>query len=451
MRIVYIAAGAGGMYCGSCLHDNTLAAAMRAQGDDMLLVATYTPIRTDEDDASAPPVHFGGINVFLQQWFPPFRWLPQWMDRWLNSSRLLRWLAGINIPVRAEKLGGLTLSMLRGEDGYQRKELTALVDWLAKEVRPDVVHLSNTMLAGTVRQITDRLDVPVVSSLTGEDLFIERLPPLYYGRVREELRRRAAGIARFVAFNDYYAEFMADYLAVDRKKISVIPHGLKLEGHGTRRSRDDNEFHVGYLARIAPEKGLHHLVDAFKLLADDKTLPVARLHIAGYLNSADRAYFKQQQAKLASWGLENRVTYHGEVTREAKIAFLQNLDVMSIPTEYREAKGLPVLEALANAVPVVLPEHGTFPELVTDTGGGLLCEPNNPADLARVLKQLMLDRKKLDELGRSGQQAVQGRYHDRLMAERHRAMYQEVLEEHRRARATAAEIPENVGTPEPAQ
>ena len=55
-RLVYITAGAGGMYCGSCLHDNALAKALAKIGWDVQLVPFYTPIRTDEQDASVDQV-----------------------------------------------------------------------------------------------------------------------------------------------------------------------------------------------------------------------------------------------------------------------------------------------------------------------------------------------------------------------------------------------------------
>ncbi len=65
MKIAYIASGAAGMYCGMCLHDNTLAAALIAAGQDVLLIPTYTPIKTDEENVSNDRVFFGGINVYL--------------------------------------------------------------------------------------------------------------------------------------------------------------------------------------------------------------------------------------------------------------------------------------------------------------------------------------------------------------------------------------------------
>src|SRR4029078_9912670 len=121
MRITYITAGAAGMFCGSCMHDNTLVAALSAQGHDVLLVPTYTPIRTDETDVSQKRVFFGGINVFLQQKLSLFRYTPWFLDRLLDAPRLLRWVSRFAVRTQAADLGELTVSMLEGEHGHQKK------------------------------------------------------------------------------------------------------------------------------------------------------------------------------------------------------------------------------------------------------------------------------------------------------------------------------------------
>src|SRR2546421_3569616 len=113
MRIAYITAGAAGMYCGSCLHDNTLVSALIRQGHDALLIPTYTPIRTDEEDVSQKRVFFGGINVFLQQKLALFRHTPWFFDRWLDTRALLRWVSRFAAGTKAEDLGDLTISMLQ--------------------------------------------------------------------------------------------------------------------------------------------------------------------------------------------------------------------------------------------------------------------------------------------------------------------------------------------------
>lgn len=431
MKIVYLAAGAANMFCGSCLHDNTLAAALLEAGHDVLLVPTYTTLRTDEDNVGLERVFFGGINVYLQQKSAIFRHTPWILDALLDRPNLIRFAMELGPGVAAEKLGDLTVSMLQGEAGHQRKELDKLIRWLADEVRPDVVHLSNAMLMGMAREIR-ALGIPVVCSLSGEDVFLERLPEPFYSQARRELRERAGELDAFVALNGYYADFMSDYLVVARERIDVIPHGLKLDGHAASpRARGLSPaaagITIGSLARICPDKGTHLLVSAFELLAADASLPPLKLRLAGYLGASDRPYFEEIQKRIAGWPAPESFEYLGEVSREQKLAFLQSLDVFSLPTVYPESKGLPVLEAWANGLPAVLPDHGTFPELAADTGAALLHAPGDPAEIAAAIKQLIVDSQFADDLGRRGHAAVRERYHAGAMAARTADVYQRLL------------------------
>src|SRR6266446_9624629 len=185
MRITYITAGAGGMFRGSCLHDNTLVATLIAQGHDALLVPTYTPLHTDEPDVSQKRIFFGGINVYLEQHIPVFRHTPRLIDRLLNAPSLLRWAGRFAAKTRAEDLGDLTVSMLKGEHGYQAKEVAKLVDWLEAEVRPEIVNLTNVLLSGLVHELKRRLRVPVLCTLQGDDIFLDALPTGYRTQASE--------------------------------------------------------------------------------------------------------------------------------------------------------------------------------------------------------------------------------------------------------------------------
>ncbi|MBL8828367.1 MAG: glycosyltransferase family 4 protein [Planctomycetaceae bacterium] len=416
MRIAYLAAGAANMYCGSCLHDNTLAAALVKTGADIVLVPTYTPLRVDEPSMSQQRVLFGGINLYLQEKIPLFRYTPRFLDRIFDATWLLRLIGKLDFSVDAAQLGSLTIAMLEGEQGHVRKEVFKLVEFLRDHIQPQVVHLTNALLIGMVREIKRELNVPVVCSLSGEDIFFEKLTPRYREQAQRLMRQRAAEVDQFVALNQYYADVMCEYLAVPRDRVSVVPHGLKLEGHGERRPANDGVFRIGYLARVCHDKGLHNLVAAFQQLAHDEQLPPVRLEVAGYLGASDRPYLEQIRRTIQTAGLSDRFEYRGELSRDEKIAFLQSLDVFSVPTEYRESKGLSILEALANGVPVVQPAHGSFVEMVTDSGGGLLYEPGNTAALVEQLRQLALNPAQAATLGKQGRAAVLHRYNDAEMA-----------------------------------
>jgi len=439
MRIAYVAAGAAGMYCGSCLHDNTLATALLRQGHEVTLIPTYTPLRTDEPDASIGRVFYGAINVYLEEKLSLFRHTPRFLDRLLNGRGLLNQVGRFAGSTSARELGALTYSVLAGEHGHQAKELDRLVEFLAT-LQPQVVQLTNALFLGFAGEIRRRLGVPVVCGLTGEDLFLDELDEPWRTRVHEEMRRRAADADGFLATSRYYAEAMRELLRVPEERLHVVPLGVSLtDVHPSRRDGRREEtgeaspFVIGYLARIAPEKGLHLLLDAFRILVRERERrgaedhgPDLRLRAAGWVGTRYQPYVDDLRAKVQDWGLTDRVEILGEVDRQEKLRFLSTLDVLSVPSPYKEPKGLYVLEAWAHGVPVVQPRHGAFPELLGDTGGGVLFEPGSPHALAEALSRLVKNPERARELGRRGRQALADRYHDDAMAARTVAVYERV-------------------------
>jgi glycosyltransferase involved in cell wall biosynthesis len=428
MKIAYITAGAAGMYCGSCMHDNTLVAALAAQQHDALLIPTYTPIRTDEPDVSQKRVFLGGINVFLQQKLGLFRHTPWMLDRPFDAPRLLRWVSRFAVKTEVQSLGDLTVSMLKGEHGHQRKEVAKLTHWLATEIQPEIINLTNALLSGLVHEIKRRLGVPILCTLQGDDIYLEALPEPYRSKCIDLIRQHCREIDGFIATSFYYADFMVEYFGIPRARIQVVYPGLNLTGHGgPRPTRDGKPCLVGYFARICPEKGLHTLAKAFQILRATPGAPPCRLRVSGWLGENQRAYFDGIKQELNEAGLAQDLEHIECPDHASKVRFMQSVDILSVPTSYREPKGLYVLEALANGVPVVQPRHGSFPELVEATGGGLLVNPEDPADLARALIQLLENVAHREELGRKGKEAVHQRFHAARMAEETVAIYQNYL------------------------
>lgn len=427
MRIAYITAGAAGMFCGSCLHDNTLAAALLAQGHDAVLIPTYTPTRTDEVNVSQKRVFFGGINVFLQQKLGVFRRTPWFLDRLLDAPGLLRWVSRFALKTEAQQLAELTISMLQGEHGRQRKEVEKLVHWLKTDLKPEIIVITAVLLSGMVSELKRQLGVPILGMLQGDDIFLESLPEPSRTQALELVRRNCRQFDGFLTTSKYYRDFNAQYLAIPAERIDVVYPGLNLKGHGGQMGRDGRPFTIGYFARVCPEKGLHVLAEAFSLLRQQPGVPPCRLRVSGWLGENNRRYFDDIRNTLEAKGLANDFEYMECPDHASKVRFLQSLDVLSVPTTYREPKGLYVLEAWANGVPVVQPRHGSFPELIEMTQAGYLVEPENPADLARTLERLVKQPKELREMGAKGKAAVEQFFTAERMARETVEMFRKYL------------------------
>src|SRR5688572_10397097 len=418
MKILSITGGAARMYCGSCMKDNALAAELIRQGHDVILLPLYTPTRTDEPNVSHGKVFFGGINVYLQERSRLFRKLPKLFDKLLDSPSLIAAFAGRGIEVDPAHLGAMTVSMLEGAHGKQRKEVEKLVAWLKTEPAPDVVTLPYTLLIALAKPLREATGRPVVCTLQGEELFLEGLPEPWRTRALDLIRAQVKEVDGFIAVSRYCAGFMRNYLKIPDSKLFTVPLGINLEGHGIHRRERSDTFTIGYLARIAPEKGLHLLAVAYRALRARPGIPPTRLEAAGYIAPEHGKYLASVEEKLRTWGLADQFHYRGELDRQQKLAFLKGLDVLSVPCSYEEPKGLFVIEAMANGIPVVQPRHGAFPEMIEATGGGLLVEPNSSHALASGFEQLIADPALAKRLRAAGHAGVQREYSIALMAER---------------------------------
>jgi glycosyltransferase involved in cell wall biosynthesis len=436
MKILSITAGAAQMYCGSCLRDNALAAELIRRGHDVLLLPLYTPTRTDEPNVSADRVFFGGISVYLEQHVPVFRKSPKLFDRLWDSNAAIRFASRRSIAVDPSSLGALTVSMLKGEAGNQHKEVEKLVAWLRREPPPDVTVLPNSLLISLARPVREATGRPVCVTLQGEDLFIDGLPEADRRQALDLIRANVPHVDAFVAVSDYYAAFMRELLDIPGGKMRVVPLGINPDGFAPRRGLTDDAgdtvnagggaFTVGFFGRVAPEKGLHVLADAYRIFREREGAGASRLEVGGYLAPEHRDYLRGVERRMQGWGFAAEFNYRGAPGRAAKIEFLRGLDAFSLPATYDEPKGLSLIEAMACGVPAVVPRRGAFTELVGRTGGGLLVEPDDARALAAGLDSLRRDRALADELGRAGAAGVREHYTVARMADRALEVYGDV-------------------------
>lgn len=431
-KIIYLTAGAGGMYCGSCMHDNALAKALADQGWDIQLVPTYTPIRTDEADFSVDQVLFGGLNVYLQQKLPLFRYLPSALARMLDNPKLIRRVTAKAMETDPKTLGSLTLSMLKGSKGNQRREVRRICDWLKNE-KPDLLIFSNVLIGGCIETIKQELQIPVLVTLQGDDVFLDSLEKPYRSKCLEQIREIMKFVDGFIVHTEFFRSYMSDYFQIDPQRIHVTPLGIDVNDFQRSSSASEKQHPptkqqrtIGYLARLAPEKGLHQLVEAFIELKSKPGFEDVRLKVAGWLGPQNQDYADALWQRLQDAGLEQDYEYLGSIERQEKLDLLDSLDVFSVPAQFQEPKGLYALEALAAGVPVVQPDHGAFPELIRESNGGILFEHGKTTALADALALLLTDVPRRESHGESGRQFVHHTRNAAKMAE----STSEVLERH---------------------
>ena len=405
MNIVQITPGAGGMYCGGCFRDNALVAALRKQGHETLMVPLYLPLTLDEADQSAgTPTFFGGINVYLEQKSALFRKAPKWLHSLLASPALLKWASKYSARTRAADVGDLMLSMLRGEEGNQARELSDLIAWLKTQPKPDVICLSNALLVGMARKLKAELNCAVTCLLGGEDAFLDGLPPSVRETAWKTLSDRCRDVDLFLPPTRYFGDLMSRRLALRTNQVRVVPNGINLAGY--QPAEPQSPPVLGYFARMCREKGLDTLVDAYLLLKKRDAGKNLRLHVGGGCGPTDEPFVEAQRRKLREAGAMDDAQFFPNVDHAGKIAFLRSLTIFSTPALYGEAFGLYVIEALAAGVPIVQPRHAAFPELLEATGGGVLCEPGDPKSLADGIESLLRDPKRARDLGARGRDVV---------------------------------------------
>lgn len=417
MRIAQITPGSGGsFYCENCLRDVALVKALRAEGHDAFTVPMYLPVLVDEPGfQQASDVFFGGINVYLQQVVPLFRHTPRWVDRAFDSPRLLQWVAQRASMTRARGLCDMTISMLRGTEGRQVKEVDRLTGWLQQDPRPDVVCISNLLLAGLAEPIRYATGARVIALMQDEDTWIDAMPSPYREQVWELLGEKARGLQGLVAVSRFYADAMARRLGLPPDRVAVIRQGLDATGYEPAIPQSPPV--IGFLARMSEGLGLGALVESFLQLRRQPGLETLRLKVAGGHTADDLAFLSGLRRRIKSARIGDAVEFLPNLGRTERQSFLRGLSVLSVPTTGGAAFGLFVLEALACGVPVVQPRAGAFTELVERTGGGLLYPPGDGQALTDSLASLLRDPARSKALGEAGRLAVHEQFTAARMAQ----------------------------------
>ncbi|NVO18947.1 MAG: glycosyltransferase family 4 protein [Bacteroidetes bacterium] len=428
MKIVNIVPGFGGtFYCGNCLRDSAFVASLRQAGHDASILPMYLPlqvgINTPDKDI---PVFYGAVNIYLKQQFPFMRNMPSWLEKFFNSTPILKFAASKSSSTRATGLEEMTESMLLGKNGNQSHELQQLVDFLKHHEKPDIVHFSNALLLGMAEQIRNELNVPVVFSLQDEDVWVDVMSEKYKQRIWDLMAEKAAVVDAFIPVSNYFASVMKTKMRIPDAKLHILPIGIDPGKYQFSEPAKEPRA-IGYLSRICEENGFGILVDAFIILKKDLRFKDLKLRVTGGKTGDDDHFISEQYRKLRENSISHDVEIFPEFTLEHLHKFFKSITLLSVPVLNGEAFGLYQLEALASGIPLVQPRLGAFPEIIESTGGGMIYESNTPQALSEALAEVLDSPSLLMQFSKSGHEAVLDTYDCRKVTLQMISIYQGLL------------------------
>ncbi|HZL10802.1 MAG TPA: glycosyltransferase family 4 protein [Prolixibacteraceae bacterium] len=410
MKIAHIIPGSGGsFYCGNCMRDSKYIRALKDLGHQVIKVPLYLPLFEDAHDLDEVPVFYGAVNLYLKQQFPIFRHMPMFIEHALDSKSVLEMAARKAGSTRAKGLEEMTISMLLGEDGGQKEELERLVDWLADEAKPDVVHLSNALLLGLAHRIKERMNIPVICSLQDEDVWVDAMDDHYRQKVWDIMSERGKDVDVFIPVSHFFSAEIHKRMLIPETKMVPVHIGVDTADYSPKNILDKEPV-IGYLSRMCEENGLAVLVDAFILLRKNPEYSAVKLKITGGKTGDDIHFIREQKHKISKAGLEVSVFWVEEFEGEERQNFFDSVRLISVPVLNGEAFGLYMLEAMASGIPMVQPALGAFQEVIETSGGGVVYAENKPEQLAEALASLILNDEKLQELSIAGIDGVKAHF-----------------------------------------
>jgi len=373
--------------------------------------ASAIPLYLPPDDSHVETgldknVFFGAISMYLREKVPFLRNMPVFLDKLFDSAPMLKMASKRAGTTRTEGLEDMTLNMIKGENAFPEKELQRLVNYLNKDGKPDIIHLSNALIIGLARQLKKKMDVKIICSLLNEDDWIDEMAEPFQSNAWKLIANEACNVDTFLTPSEYYKKIFICKTGITDANFKVVPLGLDPDQDLLSVEKKDNWPAVGYFCRINSQNGFDKMVDAFIQMKSDNKLPGLTLHVTGGYTGDDKPFISEQIRKIKAAGLKSFIRIYPEFHGNSKQQFFSNIDVMSVPVRKHDGYGLYILEANAAGIPVVQPATGAFPEIVERTGGGITYSPDNVNSLTESLVKLLNDKVRMSTLGAKGKDNV---------------------------------------------
>ncbi|WP_435011536.1 glycosyltransferase family 4 protein [Tundrisphaera lichenicola] len=200
-------------------------------------------------------------------------------------------------------------------------------------------------------------------------------------------------------------------------KVVDLPNGVPIPDRGWEPGTDPTSLRAAYVGRLAPEKGLDALVDAWPIVRAGH--PEARLTLVG--EGPERPGL---EARIARLGLMGSVELAGAVADPSEI--LRSSDLFVLPSR-EEGMSIALLEAMVLGIPSVASAIPGNLALMTDREHGRLAPPDDPAALARMILEHRADPDAL-RMAIAARRRVSEHYSISAVARRHLELFRELID-----------------------
>ncbi|MFV0346424.1 MAG: glycosyltransferase family 4 protein [Bacteroidales bacterium] len=417
MKITFIIPGSGdSFYCGNCFRDNLHASALRKAGHEVLIMPLYLPLKHESFQADSP-LFFPATTYYTEQKFFKKRKMPTWLEKLTKSKTVLDLASSMSGTTSAKGMEDMTLSMITGEDPAFDKHVRQLTTWIKEQEKPEVIHLSSSLLIGIAKTLKQELNIPIVCSLQDEEVWIDSLNKIHADTAWQGIDENIKYIDHFVVSSEFYKN------AVLKKhpqiqNIALIYPGVDRQKYEARDYPQQPT--IGFFYRMNYENGLDILADAFVKLKKNNKIQGLKLKIGGGYSGKDKKFLNKVRKTLAPYKADVEIC--NVYSLDEHLSFYKSISLISVPIRFEESVGLYLCEAFAAGRPAVEPSSGSFPEIVGDAGK--LYHPNNSNALADALNELLSKEDAYAEAAAKAKELSQTRYNDKVLTDKLISLYE---------------------------
>jgi len=419
MRILLIVTSSGDtFFCGNCLRDALYAQALRQAGHDVVIMPLYLPL-TAQSLRADTPLFFPATSYYVAQTYFGNRAMPRALAAFFESPPLLRLAALFSGATSAKGMEQMTLSMINGDNIHFVQQAEKLMNWIAGSARPDVVHLSTSMLIGIAKAMKDRLRIPVVCSLQDEEVWLDSLDGRFAQAAWEAIGQQSKYVDRFIASSAFYRSVASRKIPAIQA-IEVVYPGVDTATYA--RADGPKEPTIGFHYRMNHANGLDILAQAFVHLKKGNAVPNLKLKIGGGYTRENKRFVARVRKMLRPYLPD--VIWSDTYSSDEHADFYNGISVICAPLRFSEAFGLYICEAFAAGRPAVVPDTGSFREIVGDAG--IIYAPNDAEHLGDALKTILTDTPRYEQCKANALKLSHERYNAASTAEKLAALYRQL-------------------------